>query len=184
MRNLFLFLAVFFATYSTLAAGDPLVDLVLRTASRQKETPAAIRIRASTIKQALRSLPDRSSQAVVAVIWQRESAFALDVHAGERGRHGSDNGKAKCMGQVHANRFVPKHEWERLGGTDLESTTRCARATLLLIKSKMRYCSRAVRWDRQTLSIALQAYATGRCEAPSKESLTRQKLWVQLRATL
>lgn len=184
MRTAITLLAFLFSSL-VFASGDPVVDLVMHKASKQSETPAELRYRAGTIRDAVyRTAKHPSERAAILVIWEGETRFALNVHAGGLGKWGSDNGRAKCLGQIHSSRLTPKHEWEKLGGVDLAATERCAEATLKLLKAKMRYCVEAVVWNRETVAISFQAYATGRCEAPGAMSLKRARSWLQLRAAL
>src|SRR5262245_22121968 len=47
--------------------------------------------------------------------WYEESRFALEVHNGQgKTRHGEDQGRAKCLGQLHATGYVPRSEWRTL----------------------------------------------------------------------
>lgn len=84
--------------------------------------------------------------ATARVVWQEESALSVRVHMGELGRWGSDRGRAKCLGQLHVSGIVPREQWERLAGTDPDSTRRCARATMRVLSAMGRYCRGDLRY--------------------------------------
>lgn len=93
--------------------------------------------------------------AATLVIWHGESRFGPIVHAGGVNEWGSDRGKARCLGQLHSSRLLPRAEWEQLGGTDTAATRRCARATMRVFNSMLWLCE-------GDLTGAFSAYATGR----------------------
>ena len=105
------------------------------------------------------ALPPKVLAAATLSLFWGESRLARGVHAGERTRWGSDLGRAKCLGQLHDTGVLEPGEWESLAGTDLESTRRCARATIRVLQRFARWC----RYDGTDESLArvYGAYGTG-----------------------
>lgn len=119
-------------------------------------------------------------RAATLAVWYRETRFAKDVHAGKPGYYGSDGGRAKCLGQIHASGLVPLEEWETLGGTDVEATSRCARATMRLLVFKAERCGLTKEaLSRESVARLFDAYGTGSCKKrmPAKERKARAELW-------
>lgn len=98
---------------------------------------------------------ERSLLAATISIWWWETRFSLSVHRGGLSRWGSDDGRAKCFGQVHVRAVGIKRQdgesleafrdrqqatWESLAGTDYESTKECALATMRQYLSKLKQC--------------------------------------------
>jgi hypothetical protein len=111
----------------------------------------------------------------ILTVWHFESHLALEVHNGtKRG----DGGKANCMGSIHASALVP--DWSQLSGTDLDATTRCARATLRVLRSSWWECAHGRDIDEQSLAETLEQYATGHTCAPGAESRKRARFWMRL----
>lgn len=88
-------------------------------------------------------------------IWWSETRFGLEVHRGGPSRWGSDDGRAKCFGQLHERSVGIKREkneplldfrkrqreaWKSLAGTDYEATKRCALATMRAFREKLGQC--------------------------------------------
>lgn len=156
---------------------------------KNPETQEAYQVRVGTIAEAVakearaaKGWPGdvRSLAAATLVIWYGETRFDLEVHRGERGRWGSDNGRAKCMGQLHTSSLVEREEWERLGGTDLESTRRCARSTMRVLIASARYCKLHEHgMNATTLARAFAAYATGRGCKPGPQARARANSWIR-----
>lgn len=110
----------------------------------------------------------RRMAATVFMVWWHESRFAVEVHAGTRHPAWTqDDGRARCMGQLHVSGIVPPRDWARLAGTDLAATRRCAAATMRVLAAQARRCSGA------PLAGVLGAYGRGHgCGAT--ESSTRR----------
>jgi len=119
-------------------------------------------------------------------IWWFETRFGRAVHAGELSRYGSDDGKAKCFGQLHERTAVTKREpgetmeefrarqtaeWNALTGITLEATTKCAIATMRRFQGAVGTCT-----DWAT---AFGAYGTTKCE-PLPTSIPRAELMSRL----
>src|SRR5690606_35641666 len=104
-------------------------------------------------------IPQRQLLALILVTWHGESRFALDVHRGEPGIWGSDDGRAACLGQLHSNARLPREAWEATKGTDIEATTNCAMATARALQSAAATC----RYDGSERSIhrTLRQYGSG-----------------------
>ncbi len=138
-----------------------------------KETNAEYRARMIVIRDAFMLESDdmawrhgkRALRVMTLAIWRAETLFARDVHAGLPGYFGSDGGRAKCLGQLHITGLVPREEWQRLGGLDLEATRRCARATMRVIIAQTRACVPGGTWNAQVATRIFNAYATGNCSA-------------------
>jgi hypothetical protein len=104
-----------------------------------------------------------------------ESRFDLPVHSGDIL---GDHGRASCLGQIHVSGLVPKQEWLELTGVDVDSTRRCARATMRLLVAQYRSCG----LHKQPLSMEGMAsmfakYATGTSCRPSGSSRARALEW-------
>lgn len=128
----------------------------------REELAAARSDRAMVMAQALYDagheldVPYRRSLIAAAIsIWWHEARFGLTVHRGGLSRWGSDDGRAKCFGQLHERSVGIKRElgesledfrkrqhaeWKALAGTDYASTKRCALATMRQFKSKLGQC--------------------------------------------
>lgn len=93
-----------------------------------------------------------------ASIWWNETRFSHEVHRGELSRWGSDDGRAKCFGQLHESRVGIKiaegetlsefrerqrTTWKALAGTDFEATKRCAISTMKAFRSSLGTCRSA-----------------------------------------
>jgi hypothetical protein len=79
--------------------------------------------------------------AAVLTHFYEESRFALEVHAGEEHPVWTqDDGRARCLGQLHAG-FVPSHNWQELAGLDLDATKRCVLWTARALTRMALYCS-------------------------------------------
>jgi hypothetical protein len=110
--------------------------------------------------------------------WYEESRFALEVHNGSgRTRFGEDNGRARCFGQLHQTGFVPKQEWKTLTGTDLESTRRCARATMRVLSAQGARCKMPKDLNVWSVARMFAMYGTGRSCSITKNSMKRARHW-------
>lgn len=82
----------------------------------------------------------RRAAAHALAIWYGESKLAEHVHRGGSTPGGSDDGAARCLGQIHDTGLLEPGEWYALAGTDLESTRNCARVTLRIVQRFARWC--------------------------------------------
>lgn len=119
-------------------------------------------------------ISERSLHIAMMVVWHGESGFAQDVHAGWRGRSGSDGGRAACFGQLHQNKVITHEVWESTKGVSLEATMNCAHWTAWMLQAAARKCqynSSVESWAR-----VLRQYGsgTGDCD-PSKANERSQK---------
>jgi hypothetical protein len=121
----------------------------------------------------------QSLAAATLVVWYNESTFALEVHNGSHSsRYKEDNGRARCLGQLHQTGFVPKPEWLSLVGTDLEATRRCARATMRVLTAQGNRCGmRRNQPGMWAVARMYAAYASGNSCAPTKSSTARARGW-------
>lgn len=126
-----------------------------------------------------------SLAAVTFVTWYSESKFALEVHNGSgKSRHGEDEGRARCLGQLHKTGWVPKSVWKTLAGTDLEATRRCARATMKVLAMQGKRCNMKKRPNLWAVARMEAAYAHGMSCAPTKNSTARARRWAKLMARI
>jgi hypothetical protein len=107
-----------------------------------------------------------------------ESRFALEVHNGQgKTRHGEDQGRAKCLGQLHATGYVPRSEWKTLAGTDLESTRRCARATMRVLAGQAKRCKMGKELSVWSVARLFAMYQSGKSCNVTKSSMMRARHW-------
>ena len=162
---------------------------------KNPETPEQYRGRLQTIATAIAAEAEAadgwrwdslSLAAATMVIWYGESRFAVEVHDGSGlSRYGEDDGRARCFGQIHQTGLVPKSEWEKLTGVDLDSTRRCARATMKVLSVQGRACGmRPNKPNMWVVARMVAAYGSGKGCAPTKASTRRARRWSQLRAKL
>lgn len=113
--------------------------------------------------------------------WYYESRFDLRVHEGSKHpRYSQDNGFAKCMGQIHIG-IVSKSEWYQLPGTDLESTRKCAKATIKVLSRWFYRCGyKNKKPNRGRMMSMFGGYKTGRGCWSDKNSSKRATLWSDL----
>jgi hypothetical protein len=122
-----------------------------------------------------------SLAAATFVTWYSESRFALEVHNGSgKSRFGEDAGQARCLGQLHKTGWVPKSQWQKLTGTDLESTRRCARATMKVLAMQGKRCKMKQKPNLWAVARIEAAYAHGTNCAPTKNSTARARRWAKL----
>jgi len=115
-----------------------LLSLMPAPSPKWNETQEQYLARAEVIAQAVADASDGKRQramAILTVFWG-ESRFSPLIHAGT---HRGDGGHAICLGQ-HQQLTRTKEDWEALAGTDLEATTRCARATGDALVRSWHYC--------------------------------------------
>lgn len=121
----------------------------------------------------------RALAAATLTVWYGETRFAYEVHALGKSRWGQDVGRARCLGQIHQSRLVPQEEWELLVGADLESTRRCARATMRVLLAMSRYCSIDAA-NEANLARVFAAYGTGRGCGETTSSKSRARRWARM----
>jgi hypothetical protein len=122
-----------------------------------------------------------SLAAATFVTWYSESRFALEVHNGSgKSRFGEDAGQARCLGQLHKTGWVPKSDWQKLTGTDLESTRRCARATMKVLAMQGKRCKMKQKPNLWAVARIEAAYGHGTNCAPTKNSTARARRWAKL----
>jgi hypothetical protein len=132
--------------------------------SDEYEDPTARAHRVETIAAAVVAETDDDLEAalVAATIEHEGEHLSRRVH---EGRQLGDHGRAYCLGQVHAQRWLPRDELVRTVGTDLESTRRCVRAVVVVYR--MIPC---------TLRGKINSYATGRgCRAEWSGATERER---------
>jgi len=128
-------------------------------------------------------LTERVAVAATMTIWHAESRFSQTVHAGGLSRWGSDDGKSRCMGQVKVSAHLPKSEWEKTAGTDLEATKRCARATLRRFRGAAWACGRFTQ-SAASWRLAFRNYGTGGCDEPLPSEAKRAARAIRWMAAL
>jgi hypothetical protein len=126
-----------------------------------------------------------SLAAATFVTWYAESRFALEVHNGSgKSRFGEDAGQARCLGQLHKTGWVPKSVWQKLTGTDLESTRRCARATIKVLANQAKRCGMKKKPSMWGVARMQAAYGHGMNCSPTKASTARARRWTKLMDTI
>jgi hypothetical protein len=126
-----------------------------------------------------------SLAAATFVTWYSESKFALEVHNGSGlSRFGEDDGRARCLGQLHKTGWVPRSEWRQLTGTDLEATRRCARATMKVLAMQGKRCKMRNKPSLWAVARLEAAYGHGLSCAPTKASTSRARRWAKLMARI
>lgn len=126
-----------------------------------------------------------SLAAATFVTWYSESRFALEVHNGSgKSRFGEDAGQARCLGQLHKTGWVPKSVWQKLTGTDLESTRRCARATMKVLANQAKRCGMKKKPSMWGVARMQAAYGHGMNCSPTKASTARARRWTKLMDTI
>jgi hypothetical protein len=156
------------------------------------ETPEEYRARLESISQAIVLEAEAaegwrwdttSLAAATLVTWYAESRFALEVHNGSgQSRFGEDQGKARCFGQLHQTGYVPKPEWQSLTGVDLESTRRCARATMRVLTAQANRCGMKENKPNNMWAVARMwaGYMTGRACGATKAATSRARRWTKV----
>ncbi len=118
----------------------------------------------------------RALAAATMTVWYGETRFAYEVHALGKSRWTQDLGKARCMGQIHVSRIVPRQEWELMVGADLQATRLCARATMRVLAAQAGYC-RAQSASEASMARVFAAYGTGRGCALTPQAKKRAVRW-------
>lgn len=151
------------------------------------ETPSEYRARVAVVVAGARAAvadvygwADERTQlgwtAAILAKWDAESGrFRLEVHSGEVT---GDGGRARCLGQLHPSRLVPRDEWLATTGTGRAATTRCARATLRYLRGAVGTCGGGL--TVEGLSRAYALYGTGSSCEPTEWSRRRALRWAGL----
>ena len=136
-----------------------------------RETPEQYRQRVETIASAAQYAADQvgwqwgqaAMRRAVLSTWYGETRFDLEIHQGGPGRHGSDKGRSKCLGQIHQT-VVPRDVWEGLGGTHTAATRRCALWTARFLARAQRLCAGGEKLDNGRLAETFAGYGGRRCK--------------------
>lgn len=169
------------------ARGAALVAAILRLGAAPSEGEARpdflarVGVIGEGVAEASRVVPwpwgRRAMGAAVLVIFDGESRFDREVHAGRRT---GDRGKAHCLGSVHASRLAP--DWPDLGGVDFDPTFRCSRAVARNLRSKAWECAKGYEPTIRALALVFEAYGTGHCAEPRRQAWERAELWHEMMA--
>jgi hypothetical protein len=152
------------------------------------ETPEQYQTRLETIAEAVAleakaiapaHLDSRALAAATLTVWYGETRFAYEVHALGTSRWKQDRGKARCMGQLHVSKLVPADEWEQMVGADLQSTRRCARATIRVLLAVSRYCG-AAHASEAHMARVFAAYGSGQGCGVDQRARSRARRWARL----
>jgi hypothetical protein len=169
------------------ARGAAIAAVVLRLcrpAPSEGETRPEFLARVSVIgegvNEAAREVPwrfgRRAMVAAVLVIFEGESRFDLEVHAGRRR---GDHGRAICLGSVHASKLAP--DWAELGGTDAGATFRCARAVARNLRAKAWEClPKDAIGPGDMMGWIFEGYGRGHCAPPGEQAAARGRAWAAL----
>jgi len=112
-----------------------------------------------------------------------ETRFDRRIHAGEKHPDwDQDKGLAKCLGQHHVSRAIPRAQWERLPGLDVDATLRCAIATTMQLVSQAKQCGVFLgrHASKDAVAQAFAAYATGGHCKPGERDWSRALEWEKL----
>ncbi len=115
---------------------------------------------------------------LLALGYEESGAFHWKVHAGIGDGIG-DGERARCLGQVHASRLLPRDAWRATTGTDPESTRRCWAAVLRYMRGARGQCG-GDQMTLATMSRAFALYGTGNSCEPTKWSVARARRWAKL----
>ena len=171
------------------ARGAALVAAILRLGAAPSEGEARpdflarVGVIGEGVAEASRVVPwpfgRRAMGAAVLVIFDGESRFDREVHAGRRT---GDHGKARCLGSVHASKLAP--DWPDLGGVDFDPTFRCARAVARNLRSKAWECLRPrdPETEAETMARVFEGYARGHCAPPGEQAKARGQAWAAMMA--
>jgi hypothetical protein len=147
-------------------------------AGYERESDEAYRERVTVIVRAIAAVTDDPYEAAALLVLSRdESTFDPWIHAGlahPDPRKHQDHGRARCVLQIHRSRLVP--EWAELAGTDFDSTVRCMKAGLRLLRGAAGYCKASLH-TRPGVTRALSLYATGRSCLPITLAKERSERW-------
>ena len=146
---------------------------------------------AIVIESAIESTPNNSSRLwywnteslalAVLVTWYYESRFDYRIHAGLRHpRYNQDRGRARCLGQIHVG-IVDRPSWIRLVGTDIQSTRRCANATIKVLSRwfyRCKYKKKRIKYPQWGYMIGIfGGYKSGRGCWSAGNARIRAHLW-------
>lgn len=155
---------------------------------KNPESAEQYRARLDTIAEAIAieseaatnwGLGRRALAAAALTIWYGETRFSYEVHALGKSRWTQDWGKARCLGQIHVSRLVPREEWDKLVGSDLHATRLCARATMRVLAAQAAYC-RVTSAGESGLARVFAAYGSGRGCAVTPQAKRRAARWSRL----
>jgi hypothetical protein len=131
------------------------------------------------LEQKTGAIGPRALAAATLTVWYGETRFAYEVHALGTSRWNQDVGRARCLGQLHQSKLIPEEEWQALVGADLESTRRCARATMRVLIAMSRYCSIGSA-NETSMAQVFGAYGSGRGCLVSTTSKSRARRWSRM----
>jgi len=149
------------------------------------EPRADYETRVSTIAISIGAVSKTPEEAAgLLVLAYGESRFDALVHAGlTHPVLDQDHGRARSLWQLHASGIVP--EWSTLGGTDVEATTRAARAALRVLRSAAWMCTHSSMLTADDMARAFAEYGRGdRSCMPTRQSIARAQQWERVRARL
>lgn len=160
------------------------------------ETSLQVRTRLETIASSLAAAAKDQADgsgwtstelaAAALVLWNEESRFDARVHAGlPHPVWTQDQGRARCLGQLHQSALVPPDEWARLAGTDEDATLQCGRATIRVLTAQGRRCGvyLGVRADRNRIAQVYAAYGSGGKCRPDDRAWQRADRWLKVMAS-
>jgi hypothetical protein len=178
---------------ATIAAWLLTEALKLPHSAAPGETPEAYRERMGTVSASLattattyadgRGWTATELAAAMLVLWHEETLFDQRIHAGlPHPKWTQDDGKATCNGQIHRSMLVPPEVWSTLSGTDEPATTRCARATAIVMVAQARQCGAWLgqRASRGAVARTMMGYGSGGTCAPDDRAWARADKWLSL----
>ncbi len=149
------------------------------------ETEEQYVARVTVIAQAIATVSrNKDEEAALLELAEAESHLDPIVHAGGvHPRYDQDHGRAKSLWQLHASKQIP--DWDSLGGADLESTTRAARAAVRVLRSAAYFCSHSSLLTADDVDRTFAEYGAGsRACMPTQQSKRRAQQWATIRAKL
>jgi len=119
---------------------------------------------------------DDLAWAVLVSTYEESGRFRRDVHDG---RFLGDGGRARCLGQVHAQPLIPWAEWVQSSGTSEAATRRCIRITARALAAAAARCVGSTRGlDRAGAARMFAAYGTGTsCDGSLPIARRRSRMW-------
>jgi hypothetical protein len=154
-------------------------------APRSCESEADRAARLGTIAQAIHDVaaapppgwswgPEELAAALLATAYEESGRFRRDVHDGTKL---GDNGRARCLTQVHAQDALPRNQWRGTTGLDYDATRRCFQAAATLLALSARCVTRPELGAHQRARI-VAAYGTGKtCDPTLGFARRRAELW-------